>query len=196
MIDLLVNKENLIDKKFIPTDLVEIKPRIKGSVDPNRKILLVSEAWIAFSKMKEAALLEGMDIDISSGYRSYSYQEKLFKYNVELIGLEETKKKVALPGTSDHHTGLALDYYSFRTNEDGLIFPYTDIKEEDREYQWIKDNCYKYGYIVRYPKGKEHITGYIFEPWHLRYVGLDIAKEIYYNNITLEEYVGKKKRGC
>lgn len=196
MIDLLVNKENLIDKKFIPTDLVEIKPRIKGSVDPNRKILLVSEAWIAFSKMKEAALLEGMDIDISSGYRSYSYQEKLFKYNVELIGLEETKKKVALPGTSDHHTGLALDYYSFRTNEDGSIFPYTDIKEEDREYQWIKDNCYKYGYIVRYPKGKEHITGYIFEPWHLRYVGLDIAKEIYYNNITLEEYVGKKKRGC
>lgn len=196
MIDLLVNKENLIDKKFIPADLVEIKPRIKGSVDPNRKILLVSEAWIAFSKMKEAALLEGMDIDISSGYRSYSYQEKLFKYNVELIGLEETKKKVALPGTSDHHTGLALDYYSFRTNEDGSIFPYTDIKEEDREYQWIKDNCYKYGYIVRYPKGKEHITGYIFEPWHLRYVGLDIAKEIYYNNITLEEYVGKKKRGC
>ncbi len=196
MIDLLVNKENLIDKNFIPTDLVEIKPRIKGSVDPNRKILLVSEAWIAFSKMKKAALLEGMDIDISSGYRSYSYQEKLFKYNVELIGLEETKKKVALPGTSDHHTGLALDYYSFRTNEDGSIFPYTDIKEEDREYQWIKDNCYKYGYIVRYPKGKEHITGYIFEPWHLRYVGLDIAKEIYYNNITLEEYVGKKKRGC
>ena len=196
MIDLLVNKENLIDKNFMPTDLVEIKPRIKGSVDPNRKILLVSEAWIAFSKMKEAALLEGMDIDISSGYRSYSYQEKLFKYNVELIGLEETKKKVALPGTSDHHTGLALDYYSFRTNEDGSIFPYTDIKEEDREYQWIKDNCYKYGYIVRYPKGKEHITGYIFEPWHLRYVGLDIAKEIYYNNITLEEYVGKKKRGC
>ena len=146
--------------------------------------------------MKEAALLEGMDIDISSGYRSYAYQQKLFKYNVELIGLEETKKKVALPGTSDHHTGLALDYYSFRTNEDGSIFPYTDIKEEDREYQWIKDNCYKYGYIVRYPKGKEHITGYIFEPWHLRYVGLDIAKEIYYNNITLEEYVGKKKRGC
>ena len=67
MIDLLVNKENLIDKNFMPTDLVEIKPRIKGSVDPNRKILLVSEAWIAFSKMKEAALLEGMDIDISSG---------------------------------------------------------------------------------------------------------------------------------
>lgn len=189
--DILVNKDNRLDKDFYPNNMIEIKPKIEGSIDKNRKVLLDKDAYDSFLKMQQQAKKEGIDIDISSGFRSYLYQIKVFKYYLDLIGEEETLKRVAIPGTSDHQTGLALDYFSFRKNEDGSIFPYTDIKEEDIEYQWIKDNSYKFGFIIRFPKGKENITKVMFEPWHLRYVGKDLAQILHYNNLTLEEYYEK-----
>lgn len=186
--DILINRDNLIDEGFIPDNLVNIEPKIKGSVDSNRKILLVKEANEAFLELQKEALKVGLVLDISSGYRSYDYQEKVFNHYVESIGLEKTKMRVAIPGSSDHHSGLALDYFSFRKNDDGSVSPYTDIKEEDKEYEWIYNNCHRFGFIVRYPKGKENITNVMFEPWHIRYVGSSLATKLVKENKTLEEY--------
>ena len=96
---------------------------------------------------------------------------------------DEAYKLVALPGTSEHQTGLAVDFAYY---ENGIYND--DVKEDDKEAIWLKNNCWKYGFILRYPKGKEHITGYKFEPWHFRFVGPKLAKKIYEENITLEEY--------
>ena len=96
---------------------------------------------------------------------------------------DEAYKLVALPGTSEHQTGLAVDFAYY---ENGIYND--DVKEDDEEAIWLKNNCWKYGFILRYPKGKEHITGYKFEPWHFRFVGPKLAKKIYEENITLEEY--------
>lgn len=192
--DILINKDSRVDANFVPDNLVNIEPKLKGTVDPNRKILLVRDAYCQFCKMQQEAQNIGLSIDISSGYRSYSYQEKVFNHYLESIGLEQTKKRVALPGASDHHSGLAFDYFSFRKNEDGSIYPYTDIKEEDKEFKWMQNNCYKYGFIIRYPKGKEDITSVMFEPWHIRYVGVDLATKLYKENKTLEEYHIEKNK--
>ena len=191
--DILVNKDNRLSKDFYPDSLVEIKPKIEGSIDKNRKVLLDKEAYERFLMMKKEAKKNGIDIDISSGFRSYDYQIKVFKYYLDLIGEEETLKRVALPGASDHQTGLALDYFSFRNNKDGSVFAYTDIKEGDIEYKWMKGNSFRFGFVVRFPKNKENITGVMFEPWHIRYVGVELAKTLYYNNLTLEEYHAKVK---
>lgn len=192
--DILINKDNRVDSSFIPDNLVNVEAKLKGSVDPNRKILLVGDAYNNFLEMQIDAHKAGVNIDISSGYRSYSYQEKVFNHYLESIGLEQTQKRVALPGASDHHSGLAMDYFSFRKNEDGSIYPYTDIKEDDREFKWMKDNCYRYGFIIRYPKGKENITNVMFEPWHIRYVGVSLATQLFNSNKTLEEYHMDKRR--
>lgn len=190
--DILINKDNLIDENFMPDNMVNVEPKIKGSVDPNRKILLVKEAYDKFLQLQKDALRCGINLHISSGHRSYEYQQKVFDHYVESIGIEETKKRVALPGSSDHHSGLALDYFSFRKNEDGSIYPYSDIKESDIEFRWIEENCYKYGFIIRYPKGKENITNVMFEPWHIRYVGLELATKLSNESKTLEEYYIQK----
>ena len=192
-LDILVNKDNRLSKDFYPDSLIKIKSLIPGSIDKNRKIFINQEAYKDFLEMKKNAFKEGLDINIASAFRSYSYQIEVFIHYIDLIGEKDTLKRVELPGSSDHQTGLAIDYFSFRKNSDGSIFPYTDIKEEDTEYKWIKNNSYKYGFIIRFPKGKEDITKVIFEPWHIRYVGVDNAEYIYKNNITLEEYLLNKK---
>ena len=191
--DILINNDNRVSEDFVPLNLIEVPPKIKGSVDPDRKILLVDECYEAFSKMREDAKNYGISIEISSGYRSYAYQKKVWDHYLELIGLEKTEERVAIPGASDHHSGLALDWFSFRHNEDGSIFPYTGIKEDDIEYLWVRDNGYRYGFIIRFPKGKTSITNVMFEPWHIRYVGKDAAKKIYEEGLTLEEYHEKVK---
>lgn len=178
----LVNKENRLDKNYKPKNLIEIEPRVKGSVDPNRKILVEKIALNHWLLLKRDAKKYGFDLDISSGYRSYSYQEKVLRHYIEEEGLEEALAHVAPPGASEHQTGLAIDYFFVRGEE----FHY-NIDENDSEYIWLKENAYKYGFIIRYPKEKEVITGYIYEPWHLRYVG-KYAQYIHDNNLTLEEY--------
>ena len=102
---------------------------------------------------------------------------------METEGEEYTNLHIAKPGESEHHTGLAIDIKSGDTS------PFIISKE----YVWLKKNAHKYGFILRYPEGKEEITGYAFEPWHYRYVGKKIAKFITKNNMTLEEYIEKKE---
>ena len=142
---------------------------------------LTSTTKNAFDKMNADAKSLGLNLWIASGYRSYATQKRLYNNYVSSDGKEAADTYSARPGYSEHQTGLAFDLNSVEES-----FANTD------EGKWVKDNCYRYGLIIRYPKGKESITGYIYEPWHLRYVGVELATKLYNNGdwITLEEYFG------
>ena len=140
-------------------------------------------------KMNEDAFKSGYYFILDSGYRSYAYQEKVLAKNICEKG-EEAYSYVALPGTSEHQSGLAIDVALKRNGE------YTDQFDDScDEIKWLHENCYKYGFILRYPKGKKDITGFNYECWHIRYVGLELSTYMHDNCIeTLEEYysLGKK----
>lgn len=144
------------------------------------------KTYLAFKSFQAYALKFGYDIEIESGYRSVDYQVKVFDNCAQKKGLEYAKKYVATPGYSEHHTGLALDIC---LKKDDKFFIEHNLPEDFKVF--LKDNAFKFGFIVRYPIGKEDITGYNAEPWHLRYVG-SLAEDIYKNNLTLEEYLEKQ----
>lgn len=174
-IDILVNKHNRLSKHYKPYDLIKINKLYAYESKYLRK-----EAALAFENLSKCAKEKGYNIIAVSTYRNYFYQEELFNYYVKKMGKNKALKTSAKPGHSEHQTGLAIDVMG--SNHDYNKF------EESKEFTWMKENAYKYGFILRYPKGKEYITGFKYEPWHYRYVGKEIAKYIYQNNITLEEY--------
>lgn len=133
----------------------------------------------AFKKMQSAAAAEGLNIYISSGFRSYEYQSGLYERYASRDGYAAADRYSARPGHSEHQTGLAFD---LNTIDDSFA--------DTREGKWVAENCHKYGFIIRYPKGKEHITGYMYESWHIRYLGVDTATKVYESGKTLEEYFG------
>jgi zinc D-Ala-D-Ala carboxypeptidase len=187
-VNILVNKDNPLDKEYKPNDLVmmdENENNFHKYVNPLDKpmiSIIILTSFLSMKKDFENVFPKSLLI-VDSGYRSYEYQEKIWEDNIKKIGYENTLKKVALPGTSEHQTGYAIDIAFIN---DGI---YTDdINDEDVKVKWLLNNSYKYGFILRYPLGKENITGYSYEPWHYRFVDLKIAKEIYENKITLEEY--------
>ena len=134
----------------------------------------------------------GLSFIVCSAYRSISYQEELFndqvaKLQAEGMTPEEAytvaKTSIAVPGASEHHLGIAVDI---------IADAYRELDEQQSltpEYQWLRDNCYKYGFIVRYPEGRSDITGFIYEPWHFRYVGVEAATYITEHNLSLEEFL-------
>ena len=124
------------------------------------------------------------NIMIACGYRSFSTQSELYDAEIDNIGNEQAELWVAKPGYSEHQTGLAFDLNLSDTESSGGI-----VYEGTENYSWINENCSRYGFIVRYPEGKENITGYEYEPWHLRYVGEAAAAYIHEEGITLEEYI-------
>ena len=142
---------------------------------------LTSELTTAFNKMKTQASTENLNLYIASGFRSYSNQKTIYNNYVSRDGKTAADTYSARAGHSEHQTGLAIDINQLTTS-----FANTN------EGKWVAENCYKYGFIIRYPYNKENITGYIYEPWHLRYVGVDLATKLYNegNWITLEEYFG------
>lgn len=142
---------------------------------------LTEETSTNFKKMKKAAEEENLDLYISSGYRSYSRQDTLYSNYVKKDGKDEANTYSARPGHSEHQSGLAFDVNIVNDSFAGT-----------EEAKWLADNCYRYGFILRYPKGKSHETGYKYEPWHFRYVGTDLATKLYNNGdwITLEDYFG------
>ena len=135
----------------------------------------------AFKLMQSDAKALGLNIYISSGYRGYTYQEKLYNNYVSISGKAQADTYSARPGHSEHQTGTCFDLNSIDDS-----FQYTN------EGKWVNENAYVYGFIIRYPKGKESITGYQYESWHLRYVGRDLASKLYHDGEweTLEEYYG------
>lgn len=169
----LVNKNHKLDKGYVPSNLEELDLSYSND-DQYLKI----EAKLAFERLIKDAI--GYKIIVVSSYRSYDYQDKLFNDYVSKKGKAYALACSAKAGHSEHQTGLSLDVMG--SNND------YDLFEESKEYEWMKENAHKYGFILRYPEEKEHITGYKFEPWHYRYVGIDIATIIYENNLTLEEF--------
>lgn len=155
--------------------------KINGS---NRVVKRI--VYNAFNAMRFDAKREGYDFYISSAYRSYATQKSIYEKAVKNEGSEFAERQVAKPGCSEHHTGLAIDI----TNNDIVEGKYKKFNHTP-EYSWIINNCYKYGFIERYKKGKEKITGYDWEPWHFRYVGVDAATIIHEKNIVLEEFLDK-----
>ena len=144
---------------------------------------LVKEAKEAFEELSKASIEDNKKVLAMSSYRSYEYQVNLYNKYVENDGIKEADTYSARPGYSEHQTGLCVDVY------DGEI-DYTNFEKSD-SYNWMQENAYKYGFILRFPKGKEHLTGYQYESWHYRYVGKKIAKYIKENDLTLEEYYAK-----
>ena len=135
----------------------------------------------AFSTMQSAAANEGISLSVISGYRSYSRQNTIYNNYVSRDGKAKADTYSARAGHSEHQTGLAADINSL-----------SQSFKNTKEGQWLNEHCSEYGFIIRYPEGKESITGYIFEPWHIRYVGKELASALYNNGdwITLEEYFG------
>lgn len=183
---ILINKDNRLDEDFIPADLIQTddnENNFHNYRDPMQKPMISAEIYPFFLEMQEKASEEGVYIIVDSGYRSYVYQKVVWDKYVQEHGLEEAKKFVAIPGSSEHQSGLAFDVAFIR---DGA---YTDdVKEEDKETQWLFANAHRFGFILRYPKGKEEITGYSYEPWHFRFVGPELASKLFTEGITLEEY--------
>ena len=174
---MLVNRENSLSKSYIPTDLVDAGSSYK------EKILINKQALEKFNMMKNDASLLGYKIDIMSGYRDYFYQEKIYNRLLKEKGLSYTLRSVAKAGCSEHQTGLAIDICVYRDNK-----CYIEHELEDtEEVNWVMNNAYKYGFILRYPKDMEDKTGYNYEPWHYRYVG-DIAEYLYRHRILLDEF--------
>lgn len=136
-----------------------------------------------FGRMQRAAAAQGLSITIGSGFRSYTYQKSLYEGYVRQYGRAYADRISARPGHSEHQTGYAIDVRG-TSNYLNQRFGTT------REGLWMAANAHKYGFILRYPNGKEHITGYIFEPWHFRFVGLNLAPKIYQSGLTVEEYYG------
>ncbi len=171
----LVNKNNILPKDYTPNDLRLINNRYAFD---NK--YLREEAAIAFENLSADASSLGYKIIATSTYRDYEYQGKLFNEYTNSKGLDYALLCSAKPGHSEHQTGLAVDVEGSNGNYDDF--------EKSIEFNWMKENAHKYGFILRYPKGKEHITGFKYEPWHYRYVGIEHATNIYNKNITLEEY--------
>ena len=173
---ILTNKYNKLPNDYEPNDLKDISNVY--SYGENQK--LRSEAYDAFITMFNDAKKNNVTLIINSSYRSYDEQEQTYNNYSTWYGKEEADKIAARPGFSEHQTGLCIDIMTYKTNRNNF--------EESDAFKWLQENAYKYGFILRYPKDKEYLTGYSYESWHYRYVGKEIANYIKENNITYDEY--------
>lgn len=189
-VTLLVNKFHSLPEGYKPNDLVVLKEHacvqgIDYSCQAVDQMELRKEAYDAYLKFCEEAMKHDLEIRAIAGYRTYDYQKMLWDYNADIYGNEYADQYFARPGQSEHNTGLAIDI-TFNGHN------YNEIENADG-YAWILENMHNYGFILRYPENKTNVTRYGYESWHIRYVGLEAAKEIVENNWTLEEYYGAKK---
>lgn len=174
-ITILINKYIYLPEDYVPNNLTNISPGFSKSTKQ-----LVYEAKEAFEKMANAAKEQGYTIRVISAYRSYDYQKGLYDNYVQKDGVKLADTYSARPGFSEHQTGLVVDIDNGKVDFNNF--------ENTKEFNWMKENAHIYGFILRYPKDKENITGYDYESWHYRYVGKDIATFIKENNLTFDEY--------
>ncbi|MFJ5963120.1 D-alanyl-D-alanine carboxypeptidase family protein [Bacillus sp. NPDC093026] len=184
----LVNKEYALPGTYKPSDLVVPKVEFSFSEDIEKRYIR-KEAAEALAKLFNRAKKENYELVAVSGYRSYDRQKTIFDSEVKIKGKEKAQEAVALPGESEHQTGLAIDISSKSAG-----FEISEKFGETPDGKWVAKNAYKYGFIIRYPKGKEDITKYEYEPWHLRYVGKEAAKAMHDHDLTFEEYMNKVKK--
>lgn len=176
---MLVNKYYNLSKEYQPDDIIPISSSYAWGENGSKTTRQLT--FDAFLNMYNAAKEDGITLMINSSYRTYEEQETVYKNYEKKYGSEYADEIAARPGHSEHQTGLALDIFC-ATNSNRNTFKDTEA------YQWLLNNAYKYGFILRYPEGKENITGFTFESWHYRYVGKEIAQYIYENSITFDEY--------
>lgn len=181
---ILVNKAHPIGQDYKPDDLTKIEAYAPDRSETTR--YMRTEAAEAFHRMVDKAAGDGVELKMTTAYRSYDFQKILFDNYVEKEGEEKANTFSAKPGQSEHQTGLAVDVSS-----PSVDYQLSDDYGKTKEGKWIADEAYRFGFILRFPKGKEEITGYQYEPWHLRYVGLAAAKEIHEEGLTLEEFLQK-----
>lgn len=176
-LDVIVNKYYKLDKDYEPEDLTVINSKFASGTQKLRK-----EAADKFEEMASDMLKENLKIYAGSTYRSYSYQEGLYNRYVKKDGFKEAETYSARAGYSEHQLGLAVDVVNGKWNY---------LSEGDKEYTWLINNSYKYGFILRYPHESEYITGYVFEDWHFRYLGIDLATKVYESKLTYDEYIAR-----
>lgn len=187
---ILVNSENPLDKDYVPSDLTDIKStRADGREIQKTRKVAADALENMIEEMKRCGVYD-KNLTVTSGYRSFEYQKYLFDTYVKnrtYSGMDydeayrEVSKTTALPGCSEHQSGLCVDFHN--KSYANVSFAQTE------QYKWIEKNAHSFGFIVRYPSGKENITGISFEPWHLRYVGEENATKMYENSLCLEEYL-------
>lgn len=181
---MLVNKEVRLEESYEPETL--ILPNVSFTASSDIIVRVMEEkAAKALEELFEAAKEDGIILLANSGYRSYSIQKNLYETNLRVKGRAHTEKYSAQPGASEHQTGLAMDIVAqdYQSLDEGF--------DNTAAFKWLSENAYKYGFILRYLEGKEDITGYAYEPWHYRYVGLPYSEYITKNNLTLEEFLSK-----
>jgi zinc D-Ala-D-Ala carboxypeptidase len=181
---ILVNKQHPVNKEYKPDDLTAMKYFVSNRSAETR--FMRAAAVTAFNQLVEKAAQDGIDLKMTTAYRSYGFQKILFDNYVSQSGEAAANRFSAKPGQSEHQTGLAVDVSS-----SAIDYQLTEDFGETAEGKWLAAHAHEFGFIIRYPKDKESITGYLYEPWHIRYVGKFAAKDIYDQNLTLEEYLQK-----
>jgi len=177
----LVNKYNQLPSTYESKSLVKINPIYTYG----KEKYIRKEALASFNKLIDDAKENNIFIYTQSSYRSFETQENIYNYYLQTDSKEIVDTYSARPGHSEHQTGLSVDLY----NAD-----YALIRKNTKEHLWYKDILHEYGFIIRYPENKTKITGFKFEPWHIRYVGINIATYIYNHNITFDEYIAAQKK--
>ena len=173
----LTNKSSLLDSSFAPDDLVNVTLKREGSCQLRKPI------HDALSDMFAAAKEAGYTLYVKSAYRSYQTQNTMYYNRKERLGYDDGL--VAYPGSSDHQTGMGIDVLNYEwMQKDGMNYRFA----EEKEAQWMAEHCHEYGFVIRYLKDKEDVTGIDYEPWHLRYVGIEAATYMMENYLTLEEF--------
>lgn len=179
----LVNKVIRLPSNYAPGDLVGLDGLVPVT---SSGMKLRQAAADALAKMTQAAKAEGIDLIVLSAYRSYWQQQNTFNYWVSKAGLKEAETFSARPGHSQHQLGTAID---FANTESGVDF--NQNFEVTTEGAWLANNAYLFGFVLSYPKGKEAVTGYVYEPWHYRYIGIENAARMIQSGSILEEFLQK-----
>ena len=180
----VVNKGQLLPSSYVPADLVVPNVSLNESFESDN-MHLRQEPATALEKMTQAATTEGLELMLVSGYRSYGTQQSVYGGYVASQGKAYADTTSAQPGYSEHQTGLAADL-GVQSGKCQLEACFGDMAEG----KWLAVNAYKYGFIIRYQRDESALTGYAYEPWHMRYVGTDLAAEINKSSQTLEQFFG------
>lgn len=176
-IDVLVNKYHKLDENYEPSDLTIIDSKYASGTQKLRK-----EAKIKFEEMASDMAKDNLKIYAGSTYRSFTYQKGLYDRYVKKDGFAAAETYSARSGYSEHQLGLAVDIVNGKWDY---------LSENDKEYDYLVKNSYKYGFILRYPRGSEYITGYMFEDWHFRYLGIELATKVFNSGLTYDEYIAR-----
>ena len=179
---ILVNRNHGLDRDYRPDDLVGIR-YYAADRTPEARFMRATAAN-AFHDMVYAARRQGIEFVMTTAYRSYGFQSTLYNNHVATHGQEAADRFSARPGHSEHQTGLAVDVSAASVN-----FQLRTAFSDTKEGRWIAENAHLFGFIIRYPESKEELTGFQYEPWHVRYVGLPAAAYIYTHGIILEEFL-------